>query len=87
MGASVQNIVLLFSKEFSKLILLAFIIAAPVAYYIMQQWLQDFAYAVELSLWTFVLAGGTALLIALFTVSYQVIKAALANPVKALRSE
>jgi putative ABC transport system permease protein len=87
MGASVQNIVLLFSKEFSKLILLAFIIAAPLAYYLMHQWLQDFAYSIPVSIWTFLLAGGVALLTALLTVSYQVIKAAQANPVKALRSE
>jgi putative ABC transport system permease protein len=87
MGASMQHIVLMFSREFALLVLISFLVAAPAAYYIMQQWLQDFEYQINISLWTFLLAGGLSLVIALATVSYQVIRAALANPVNALRSE
>lgn len=87
MGASIKNIVLMFSREFASLVLIAFLIAAPLAYYLMHKWLQDFEYQISISLWTFILAGGLSLLVALVTVSYQVVKAALANPVKALRSE
>jgi ABC-type antimicrobial peptide transport system permease subunit len=87
MGASVKNIVLMFSREFALLVLVSFLVAAPAAYYVMKLWLQDFEYQINISLWTFLLAGGLSLLIALLTVSYQVIKAALANPVSALRSE
>jgi putative ABC transport system permease protein len=87
MGASVQRIVLMFSREFAILVLLSFLVAAPLAYYLMHQWLQDFEYQINISIWIFLLAGGLSLLIALITVSYQVVKAALANPVNALRSE
>ncbi|MDO1446031.1 ABC transporter permease [Rhodocytophaga aerolata] len=87
MGASLQNIVLMFSKEFALLVLFAFLVATPIAYYVMQKWLQDFEYQVAISPWIFLLAGVLSLAIALITVSYQVIKAALANPVDALRSE
>ncbi len=87
LGASVAGIVTLLSKEFVKLILLANLFAWPLAYFVMQEWLQDFAYRVEIGWWVFALAGGLALLVALLTVSYQAIKAALANPVEALRYE
>ncbi|HEY4288182.1 MAG TPA: ABC transporter permease [Puia sp.] len=87
LGASIANIVLLLSKDFVMLILVAFVIAAPVAWWIMHQWLQDFAYRIVLSPWIFVAAGLLAILIALATISFQAIKAALMNPVKSLRSE
>jgi len=87
MGASVSNIINLLSKEFLVLVIVSFFIAAPVAWYFMHQWLRDFAYRINISWWVFVAAGLTALLIALFTISFQAIRAAIANPVKALRSE
>ncbi len=87
MGASVQSIVLLLSKGFTVLVLIAFVIAIPLAYYAMQAWLSDFAYRIDISVWPFLLAGGVSLLIAWLTVSYQSVKAALANPVDALRDE
>ena len=87
LGASVSNLVLLFSKEFTRLVLIAFVIAAPVAYFAMQQWLETFAYRIDLGIGTFLFAGLLALLIAWFTVSFQAIKSALNDPVKALRYE
>lgn len=87
LGASAAGIVRLLSMDFIKLVLIANLIAWPVAYYAMHQWLQDFAYRIELTLWVFALAGGAALLIALLTVSFQAVKAATANPVEALRHE
>ena len=87
LGASVAGIVSLLSKDFIKLVLVAFLAATPLAYFAMKHWLQDFAYRLTLSSWIFALAGGMALLIALLTVSTQAIKAALANPVEALRYE
>jgi putative ABC transport system permease protein len=87
LGASVASLVALLSLEFVKLLLLAFLIASPLAYLGMQQWLEDFPYRIQIPVWVFVLAGGVALLVALLTVSYQSIKAALSNPVKSLRSE
>ncbi|QHT67981.1 FtsX-like permease family protein [Rhodocytophaga rosea] len=87
MGASVKSIVVLFSREFAKLVIIAFVVAAPLAYFIMHSWLQDFAYRIPISVWIYLLAGILSLVIALLTVSYQVIRAALANPVNALRSE
>jgi len=87
LGASVASIVSLLSRDFLKLVLLANVVAWPLAWYGVHQWLQDFAYRTPLSWWLFVLAGAGALLIALVTVSFQAIKAAVANPVKALRSE
>jgi putative ABC transport system permease protein len=87
LGASISNIVLLLSKDFVGLILVAFVIAAPVAWWIMHHWLQDFAYRIVLSPWIFVAAGLLAIVIALATISFQAVKAALANPVKSLRSE
>jgi putative ABC transport system permease protein len=87
LGASVSGITMLISGEFVKLILLASLIAWPVSYLLLNRWLQDFAYRIEISWWFFFLAGGLALLIAILTVSYQAIRAALANPVEALRYE
>lgn len=87
LGASVQSVVIMLSKDFLKLVLIAAIIAFPVAWYAMHQWLQDFAYRINLSWGIFALAGGIGVLIALFTVSFQAIRAAVANPVKSLRSE
>jgi len=87
LGASVQNIVLLLASNFIKLVLIANVIAWPLAWWAMNKWLQDFAYRINIQWWVFVLAGGAAILIAFFTVSFQSVKAAVANPVKSLRSE
>jgi putative ABC transport system permease protein len=87
LGASVNSLIALLIQNFARLVLVAFFIAAPAAYFIMNSWLQNFVYRVDLGWWIFVLAGGMALLIALLTVSAQAIKAALANPVEALRYE
>ncbi|CAN5806564.1 ABC transporter permease [soil metagenome] len=87
LGASVQSIVSLLSKDFLLLVFIAFVIATPLAWYAMHQWLQDFASRITIGWWVFVLAGGIALVIALATVSFQAIKAAVANPVKSLRTE
>ncbi|MEJ7678066.1 MAG: FtsX-like permease family protein [Segetibacter sp.] len=87
LGASVSNIVNLLSIDFLKLVLIAFAIAAPVAWFSMNKWLQDFAYRIDLNWWIFATAGMAAIIIAFGTISYQAIKAAIANPVKSLRSE
>ncbi|MEX2397392.1 MAG: FtsX-like permease family protein, partial [Balneolales bacterium] len=87
LGASVTNIVALLSKDFVKLVILGFVIAIPIAWYTMNQWLADFAYRIEIGPGIFILAGVAALIIALLTVSWQSIKAAVANPVESLRSE
>ncbi|GAB3798982.1 ABC transporter permease [Spirosoma humi] len=87
LGASVTSIVTLLSKDFLKLVGVAILLAIPVAWYVMDRWLQDFAYKIELSWWVFALAGVLAVSIALLTVSFQSVKAALMNPVKSLRSE
>jgi ABC-type antimicrobial peptide transport system permease subunit len=87
LGASVGNITALLSKDFLKLVLIGNLIAWPVAWYLMHKWLENFAYQINISFWVFLLAGVLALLIALLTVSYQSIRAALSNPVKSLRSE
>ena len=87
LGASVQSLLILLSNEFVKWVLIADVIAWPFAYYFMNKWLQDFAYRINISWWMFVLSGGIALLIALATVSFQAIKAAVANPIEALRYE
>jgi len=87
LGASVSSIITMLSKDFLKLVFIANIIAWPLAWYGMHQWLQDFAYRIDISWWIFGLAGVAALLIALLTISLQAIKAAVSNPVKALRSE
>lgn len=87
LGASVTGIVLLLSKDFIKLVLLAIIIASPVAWYIMHRWLQDFAYRVDISWWIFVSAGLVSLIIALLVISLQTIRSAIANPANSLRTE
>jgi len=87
MGASVASVVLLLSKEFTKLILIAFVLSVPIAWFIMNQWLSGFAYRIQLGVGIFMVAGFTALLISWITVSYQSIKAAIVNPIKSLRSE
>lgn len=87
LGATAANVTLLISKDFVKLVLAANLVAWPAAWFIMQQWLQDFAYRIDPGWWSFVLAGGLALLIALLTVSTQALKAAFTNPVEALRYE
>lgn len=87
LGASVGSIVTLLSKDFLKLVLIAIVIASPLAWYAMQQWLQGFAYKIDIEWWVFAMAGTLAVGIALLTVSFQSVKAALMNPVKSLRSE
>ena len=87
LGASVFGLVTLLSKDFLKLVLIAIVIASPLAWYTMNRWLQDFAYRIDIEWWVFGLAGLLAVGIALLTVSFQSIKAALMNPVKSLRSE
>jgi putative ABC transport system permease protein len=87
LGASVSSIVLLLSKDFTRLVLLSFVVAAPIAWYMMHQWLQNFAYKIDITAGVFIIAGLLALCIAWLTVSYQSIKAALMNPVKSLRNE
>jgi len=87
LGASVSNVVTMLSKEFVLLVIIASVLAFPVAWWAMNKWLQDFAYRINISIWAFVAAGVAALLIALLTVSFQAIKAAIANPVKSLRTE
>ncbi|HZJ60279.1 MAG TPA: FtsX-like permease family protein [Chitinophagaceae bacterium] len=87
LGATSANIVYLFSKEFIILIAIAFLIATPLAWYFMNRWLQDYAYRINVSWWVFAAGGGAAIIIALATISFQAIKAAMANPVKSLRTE
>ena len=87
LGASVGGIVQLLSKDFLKLVVIAIVIATPIAWWAMSKWLQNFAYKINISWWMFALAGLLAIFIALFTVSFQAIKAAIANPVRSLRTE
>ena len=87
LGATTSNIVNLLSIDFLKLVLIAFMIAAPIAWFGMYRWLQNFAYRISPGLWAFILAGLLAVLIAFLTVSFQAIKAAITNPVKSLRTE
>jgi ABC-type antimicrobial peptide transport system permease subunit len=87
LGATAGNIVYLFSKEFIILISIAFLIATPLAWYFMNKWLQDYAYRIDISWWLFAAGGLVAIIIALATISFQAIKAAVANPVKSLRTE
>lgn len=86
-GATAFNIFGLFSIDFIKLVVIALVIASPIAWYLMNQWLEDFSYKVSVSWWLFAAAGVAAVVIALVTISFQSIKAAMTNPVKALRSE
>jgi putative ABC transport system permease protein len=87
LGASITDITGLLAKEFIALVFIAFIIAAPIAWFAMNKWLQNYAYRININLWTFFVAGVSALLIALLTIGYQAIKSAMANPVKSLRTE
>jgi len=87
LGASVSNILVLLSKDFIKLVLIASVIAFPVSWWIMHKWLQDFAYRINISWWIFLGAGLLSIVIALGTISFQAIRAAIANPVKSLRTE
>ncbi len=87
LGANVNTVVQLLTKDFVKLVIIALIIAAPIAWYLMNRWLQDFTYRIEINLWIFVFAGGVALIITLVTISFQAMKAANANPIKSLRTE
>ena len=87
LGASVSNILVLVSKDFIKLVLLASIVAFPVAWWVMHKWLEDFSYRITISWWIFLIAGLSALIVALLTVSLQAVKAAVANPIKSLRTE
>ena len=87
MGASVPGIAGLLSRDFTRCVLFANIIAWPIAYYFMNKWLQNFAYRIDMNIWIFILSGLAALVIALLTVSYQTIKSARANPVESLQYE
>ncbi len=87
LGASISSIVSMLSKDFIILITISMVIATPIAWYTMNMWLEDFAYHIDIQFWFFILSGVTALIVALLTISAQAIRAALANPVKALKSE
>ncbi|AEV97576.1 cell division protein FtsX [Niastella koreensis] len=87
LGATVSNITAMLSKDFLKLVIVAAVIAFPLAWWFMHSWLQDFAYRTDISWWVFIMAGVTAALIAVVTVSFQTIKAAMSNPVKSLKNE
>jgi putative ABC transport system permease protein len=87
LGASVRNLWQLLSKDFVVLVIISFVISIPIAYYYLHNWLQNYTYRTEITWWVFALAGSGALVITLLTVSYQAIKAAVANPVKSLRTE
>jgi putative ABC transport system permease protein len=87
MGASVPNVVFLLSKEFTKLVFISVVIAVPAVILLMNWWLENFAYKTEIGVMSFVIGGMAALIISWLTVSYQSIRAAIANPTKALRYE
>jgi ABC-type antimicrobial peptide transport system permease subunit len=87
LGATAANIVYLFSKEFVLLIAIAFAIATPIAWYYMNKWLENYAYRISINWWLFAAGGVASIMIALVTISFQAIKAAIANPVKSLRTE
>jgi len=87
LGASVGSVVQLISKDYLKLVIIACVIATPLAYWAMNKWLRDFAYRIHISGWTFALTALLLVVIALIAISFQSIKAALANPVKSLRTE
>lgn len=87
LGASINSVVQLLTKDFIKLVVIAFLIASPIAYYFMQRWLEDFTYKIEIQLWVFFLAGSFSVLITMLTVGFQSLRSALANPVKSLRTE
>jgi putative ABC transport system permease protein len=87
LGASIAGITGLLAKDFLKLVVVAVVIASPIAYIFMQKWLSDFAYRIDIQWWMFAVAGAVAVAVAFLTVGFQSVKAALANPVKSLRSE
>jgi putative ABC transport system permease protein len=87
LGASINSVVQLLTKDFIKLVSIAFLIASPIAYFFMQRWLEDFAYKIDIQWWVFALAGGFALVITLLTAGFQSIKSAVANPARSLRTE
>ena len=87
LGASVSSITFMISKKFITLVLLSSLIAYPVGYFIIKNWLKNFAYRIDINWWVFALSAGIALLIALATISFQAIKAATANPIESLRYE
>ncbi|MFI5154530.1 MAG: ABC transporter permease, partial [Chitinophagales bacterium] len=87
LGATVGNIVLILSKDFIRLVIISIVIATPVAWYVMHTWLQDFAFRIQMNWWIFLISGCLAVFVALATISFQAIKAAVANPIKALRTE
>jgi len=87
LGASIGHIVYLFSKEFTLLILLSFVIAVPVAYFMMNSWLENFAYRITMGVWIFAVAIVVSIVIAWVTVGYKAVRTAMANPVKSLRTE
>ena len=87
LGATISGILTLLSREFIKWIIIATIIAFPISWYVMNQWLQTFAYRMDLNVWLFLLSGLFALSVAIITVVFQTLKAAIANPIKALRYE
>jgi putative ABC transport system permease protein len=87
LGASIPNIVMLISKDFIWLVLIAFVIAAPIGWWSMQQWLDNFAYRINIEWWVFALVALLAVFIAFLTVSIQALRAATANPIKNLRTE
>jgi putative ABC transport system permease protein len=87
LGASIVQIISMLSKDFVKLVIVAAVIAIPVAWWMMNNWLADFAYRTKIYWWVFVAAGSLALFIALFTVGLKAVKAAIVNPVKSLRTE
>lgn len=87
LGASVSSVVLLLSRQFTKWVILANVVAWPIAYFAMNKWLQNFAYRIRLEVWMFILSGVIALIIAILSVSTKAVKAAVANPVDSLRYE
>jgi putative ABC transport system permease protein len=87
LGASLPGIVTLLSKDFLKLVVAALVIATPLAWYFMHQWLQDFAYRISIGWWVFIAAGGLAIIVAFVTIGFQAVRAGIANPVKSLRTE
>jgi len=87
LGASVEQVLLLVSKEFLRLVVIAFVVSIPVTWLAMHAWLQDFAYRISINAWMFIVAGITMIMIAFLTIGFQAMKSAIANPVKALRTE
>jgi putative ABC transport system permease protein len=87
LGASVRDLIMILSKDFLLLVMIALLISVPFSVWIMDHWLQSFAYRIKINGWIYALAGMISLAIALLTISYQAVKAALANPVQSLRSE